>query len=106
MFLVNKSIYTLSVQPVFIPILFADINECSEGTNICQQLCINADGYYNCSCVEGYSLQVDGSSCTLQGKLQMCSNVLYLEGKLPMCSNVLYLEGKLPMYSNILYFTR
>lgn len=46
--------------------LVTDIDECTEGTSGCQHHCINAVGHYNCSCVEGYSLQPDGVSCVMQ----------------------------------------
>ena len=29
----------------------------------CEQLCTNADGFYNCSCHTGYTLNVDGLTC-------------------------------------------
>ena len=33
-----------------------DIDECSEGTSGCQQVCTNTEGAYSCSCREGYEL--------------------------------------------------
>ena len=43
---------------------FSDINECSEGTDNCDQRCTNTDGSYTCSCNSGYTLAEDGRSCT------------------------------------------
>ena len=43
-------------------LLHIDINECNEGSR-CDQLCINTNGSYYCSCNEGYSLKDDGKSC-------------------------------------------
>lgn len=68
---------------VFLFSLVIDINECKEGTNECQQQCVNTAGSYGCSCVDGYSLQPDGVSCTLLGRSNMHVyrkelNVIYL----------------------------
>ena len=40
-----------------------DIDECSEGTDRCEQLCTNTSGSYTCSCRSGYHLAIDGRSC-------------------------------------------
>ena len=34
----------------------SDIDECSEGTSGCEQVCINNDGSYSCSCYAEYAL--------------------------------------------------
>ncbi|OXB82293.1 UNVERIFIED_CONTAM: hypothetical protein H355_004610 [Colinus virginianus] len=39
-----------------------DLNECNTYGS-CSQTCINTDGSYTCSCVEGYVLQPDNKSC-------------------------------------------
>ena len=46
--------------------LVADINECLEGTHICDSnaACDNDDGSYDCSCNTGYT--GDGFSCSGQ----------------------------------------
>ncbi len=44
-------------------ILYIDIDECST-INDCQQLCVNAEGSYTCSCSEGFSLSVNDQDCT------------------------------------------
>lgn len=39
-----------------------DLNECNTYGS-CSQMCINTEGSYTCSCVEGYVLQADNRSC-------------------------------------------
>ena len=36
--------------------LYADINECAEGTAGCNQRCVNTPGNYTCACYRGYTL--------------------------------------------------
>ncbi|XP_072013288.1 uncharacterized protein [Amphiura filiformis] len=40
-----------------------DINECLLETDLCEHLCINTDGSYDCDCQNEYELQPDGYSC-------------------------------------------
>ena len=40
-----------------------DIDECSEGTDGCDQLCSNNVGSYECVCNAGYRLGSDGFTC-------------------------------------------
>ncbi|XP_072013253.1 uncharacterized protein [Amphiura filiformis] len=40
-----------------------DINECLLETDLCEHLCINTDGSYDCECQNEYELQPDGYSC-------------------------------------------
>ena len=51
--------------------IFVDVNECSDQTHDCSQLCNNSIGNFTCYCTEGYNLDIDGKTCN--GKL------LYLE---------------------------
>ena len=44
-----------------------DVNECALGIHNCEQLCINTQASYRCSCRSGYSLSSNGRSCS--GKL-------------------------------------
>lgn len=44
-------------------LMLSDINECSYSRGDCAQLCINFPGGYNCSCLQGYTLQSDKKSC-------------------------------------------
>ena len=41
---------------------FADINECDD-LNDCEQLCMNTEGSYSCSCTMGFDLADDGRKC-------------------------------------------
>ena len=41
-----------------------DIDECSEGTDNCTQICINTDGSFTCGCSSGYQLDTDGFTCS------------------------------------------
>ena len=47
-----------------------DIDECSEGSDSCAQLCINTVGSYTCSCTAGYILV--GQSCVGEGVNSIC----------------------------------
>ena len=40
-----------------------DIDECSDGTDGCDQLCSNNVGSYECVCNAGYRLASDGFTC-------------------------------------------
>ena len=40
-----------------------DIDECSDGSNFCEQLCNNTRGSYVCTCFDGYTLINDSISC-------------------------------------------
>lgn len=40
-----------------------DIDECSEESDRCHQICHNAIGTYACSCINGYKLSQDGTNC-------------------------------------------
>ena len=54
--------------------LSADVDECSEGTFICDPnaLCINTIGSYTCTCRFGYS--GDGSTCTGRSNIDRSYN--------------------------------
>lgn len=40
-----------------------DVNECATNNGNCTTVCTNTIGSYMCSCVTGYVLDVDGSTC-------------------------------------------
>ena len=50
---------------IIIRILFfhADIDECNEEIDSCDQNCTNANGSYTCSCSTGYQLHANGYLC-------------------------------------------
>ena len=41
----------------------ADIDECEEDIDGCEQECTDTDGSYNCSCSLGYTLVIDEHGC-------------------------------------------
>lgn len=42
---------------------FKDINECTEKLNSCDQLCINTNGNYSCSCFPGFDFNGIKNTC-------------------------------------------
>ena len=44
--------------------LYSDIDECTEETSGCDQICRNEIGSYLCSCESGYRLRNDSHGCT------------------------------------------
>ena len=45
-------------------IILIDVKECGTEQDNCDQICSsNTDGWYNCSCIEGYTLDNDGYTC-------------------------------------------
>ena len=43
--------------------IISDNDECTLGTDECNQICSNTDGSYNCFCKTGYELELDGHTC-------------------------------------------
>ena len=44
---------------------FLDIDECSEGTDVCEDVCYNVEGSYRCDCSgPGFKLSWDFASCS------------------------------------------
>ena len=41
-----------------------DVDECAEGSSGCEQLCINTNGSFSCSCYGGYELNSDNKTCS------------------------------------------
>ena len=41
----------------------ADIDECVDNTTLCDQICVNTDGSYFCSCMGGYALVQERNQC-------------------------------------------
>ena len=41
----------------------ADIDECSEDTDNCNQTCTNTEGSFTCVCDDGYILDSDETTC-------------------------------------------
>ena len=52
--------------------IFTDINECSGGIHVCQDICLNIIGSYRCACSQsGYELDANGTNC--QSKPYLCN---------------------------------
>ena len=43
--------------------VFSDINECSEDSNNCEQICVDTEGSFTCDCIAGFTLNPDNSTC-------------------------------------------
>lgn len=56
--------------------LFADINECSD--SVCEQICDNLPGSFQCRCQPGYFLAADGVSCFIGETYCSCLCMLSL----------------------------
>ena len=50
-----------------------EIDECTTGSHLCEQLCDNVAGSYNCRCEFGFSLNGDRRTCT-QGERSSLKN--------------------------------
>jgi len=51
----------------------ADINECSQSTHGCSQVCVNDLGTYHCDCYNGYQrLATTPTDVTCTGMAPMC----------------------------------
>ena len=46
-----------------------EIDECTEGTHLCSQLCINTNGSYICDCRSGFIIDVDERTCDGEAKV-------------------------------------
>ena len=57
-----KPFYARSLQIYYI-YNSSDIDECSEGSHMCDQICHNSVGSYACSCHSGYRLDRNGLTC-------------------------------------------
>ena len=63
--------------------LSIDNNECTMGTDNCEQNCTNTVGSYNCSCNTGYNLTGNAT--------RICQSNGYWNGSAPNCSRKLSL---------------
>ena len=43
--------------------IFVDIDECTDNSDKCDQLCSNTIGSYECLCLSGYELNDNSYSC-------------------------------------------
>ncbi|XP_067687043.1 uncharacterized protein [Haliotis asinina] len=51
----------------------ADIDECADRSDNCEQKCENTDGSFNCSCLPGFVLNADQSTCAQQTPPPSCA---------------------------------
>ena len=58
----------------------SEINECTEGTDNCQQDCHNNNGSFTCSCNDDFTLEADGRSCKCGGRLIAASGSFQTPG--------------------------
>lgn len=50
-------------------LFYVDINECSENTHACSQVCVNELGTYHCECFNGYqNITTTPTDVTCTGK--------------------------------------
>ena len=40
------------------------MDECETGADDCEQICLNLEGSFECSCNDGYELDENGRNCT------------------------------------------
>ena len=45
-------------------IVISDINECNTGEHLCEQVCVNNIGSYNCDCFIGFALDANAINCS------------------------------------------
>lgn len=48
-----------------------DIDECTESTSGCDQICTNSAGSFKCSCISGYTLDSNNKTCTGKHAMQI-----------------------------------
>jgi hypothetical protein len=53
-----------------------DVDECSDGTHTCWQLCDNTHGAFRCMCNGGFTLNNDGFSCRGECTQHYCNSDL------------------------------
>ena len=58
--------------------IYSDIDECSEGTDVCTQTCTNTIGSFICGCNYGYILYDDGFTCLGMPNLYIAFNHTFL----------------------------
>ena len=63
-----------------------DIDECTEDSHRCEQICHNSVGSYACSCNAGYRLSQDGVTC--DGTVKFNSTLIDVSALTPLCIHV------------------
>lgn len=73
----------------------ADIDECTEPSHGCSQLCNNTLGSYNCFCLKGYWLQKDNKTCVGRLSSKIRSHALPWARLLDFCEPLIRFMSKL-----------
>ena len=74
--------------------IFLDVVECLDVSIICDQLCINSVGTYECSCEEGYRIGSDGKTCICKSLWRILSSLFEMTSAL-----VLFFRSAETIYS-------
>ena len=61
--LVNFNLVFVSANTIMYNSTNTDIDECITNNGGCEQVCINTDGSFYCSCNDGFSLNANGTTC-------------------------------------------
>ena len=64
----NNCYFVITYSSCVHIICSSDIDECDEGTSHCQQTCTNTNGSFECSCVNGYTLNMADNKTCIIGK--------------------------------------
>ena len=75
-----------------------DVDECAEGTSGCSQECNNTIGSFECSCRDGYELDLDRKACNgmYVGVSLSTSNMCVLSGLFMQSFLQILMNVKLP----------
>ena len=107
----------VSIKSLNLMLLHADIDECTQGIDGCDQMCTNQNGSYSCYCGSGYQLSSDRHGCQdinecaldIDECEQLCTNTIgsyvcscdtgyYLENDGKLCN------GQLNFFHTFCYF--
>jgi len=56
-------VFQAVMGPLWLRVLFPDVNECSQENGGCSQICYNQPGSFQCACHGGYMLSPDSRTC-------------------------------------------
>ena len=80
----------------------ADIDECGEDSDNCNQTCTNTEGSFTCGCDDGYLLDSDGTTCNgtyCEIMIKQQKSTCISEPKICTCMQLYF-----TVYSHITYF--
>ena len=61
--IITAQVMTLIYVSIFKYNQLSDVDECTLGSNGCNQNCVNTEGSYLCSCFAGYHLMSNQKTC-------------------------------------------